>query len=267
MRWVFAFIGFCLLYSPALASERLEPIKACPLKRLSNPISAASTVCTVGHCIDLDHGRSICKCAPENGEGKASLHLINQGKSEQTWSAGDWPSGSYLGRTDDFEVLSGDLRGNNKTEWIIANHEGSSQGVVVHFWRLYVLNPSDPSAPPISWLNSDYGPGSFALPSNTDAKGCDILMTYWREGHERGRNKGLYFVGSWFRLGFDKLELHPTRRKRLRRYLYSFALEQARDSGAFDTDKGISFPAKWLRPTKAFFPKPHLHIEDSDTVP
>ncbi len=245
MRWVLVFLSWCLSCTPAAARDRLEPIQACPLAPMPKPAAASHPQCAKGHCVDLGQGRSICKCLSEDEEQLSHLILFEGGKEVQRWRAD-----AYLQQTDDFEVLSGDLRGDGKPFWIVANHELSSQGILVRFWSLHVLNPADPPARlPISWSTADYGPGSFALPGSRQEKGCDILVTEWLGGEEAGKS-GLYFLGSWYRLDTNGITPLPSRRKRLRRYLYSFTRERVTSE-----EEGIAHlkgrPDFWLRPEKA----------------
>lgn len=246
MRWVFVFLSWCLLCTPTIARDRLEPIQACPLKRLSKPALASHTQCAESHCIDLGQDRSVCKCIPESEENPSHLILFEGDKEVQRWRAE-----AYFRRTDDFEVLSGDLRGDGKPLWIVANHEMSSQGILLRFWSLHALDPADPVRPPISWSVSDYGPGSFALPRSRQEKGCDILVTDWIEGSELEGGNGLYFVGTWFRLGANDIEPVPARQRRVRRYLYSFERERITSENNANAQRYQGMPAQWLRPSKA----------------
>jgi hypothetical protein len=248
MRWVFVFLCWCLLGGPTFARDRLEPIQACPLKRFPNPVAISHAQCAESHCVDLGQGRSVCKCVPESEEEPAPFILLEGNKEVQRWRAD-----ANLQRTDDFEVLSGDLPGDGKPLWIVANHDLSSQGMLVRFWSLHVLDPAAPTEPPISWSVSDYGPGSFALPRNRQEKGCDILLTEWLEGQDAQGKSGLYFRGRWYRLGTSGIVPLPSRKERVRRYLYSFERERAKTTSE-DMDGPEHFkgnPALWLRPEKA----------------
>jgi len=184
---------------------------------------------------------------PSEGDDQPStLSYVENDKSIRKWRAE-----ANLGETDDFHVLTGDLRGDGRPLWIVANHEFSSQGIGVQFWSLHVLDPANPGNPPIFWSVSDFGPGSFARPRNPHRKGCDILVTDWVEGREPRRGGGLYFVGKWFRLGRKDIEGHATRRPRVRRYLYSFEAERAISQDDGDLQRYQGSPAQWLRPGKA----------------
>ncbi|MCG7394018.1 hypothetical protein MHY87_13990 [Microvirga sp. ACRRW] len=245
MRWVFVVLSYCLTFVPAAARDRLEPIQACPLARLSKPVAASRPQCAKSHCVELGQDRSICKCLPDGEEQPSHLVLFHGDKEIQRWRAD-----AYLQQMDDFEVLSGDLRGDGKPLWIVANHELSSQGILVRFWSLHVLDPAEPAKPPISWSVSDYGPGSFALPRSRQKKGCDILVTEWLEGEEAGGKNGLYFRGEWHRLGAKDLTPLPSRQNRIRRYLFSFVRERVTsEDGGIEHLKGR--PDFWLRPEKA----------------
>ncbi len=261
MRWVFVFLSWCLLCTPTIARDRLEPIQACPLKRLSKPPLASRTQCAESHCVDLGQGSSVCKCIPESEENPSHLILFEGDKEVQRWRAE-----AYFRRTDDFEVLSGDLRGDGKPLWIVANHEMSSQGILLRFWSLHVLDPVDPAEPPISWSVSDYGPGSFALPRNRWEKGCDILVTEWLEGQDAKGKNGLYFRGSWYRLGASSINPLTSRKERLRRYFYSFERERATSK-----DEGIEHlkgrPDFWLRPGNAISQDPRKVVPKLNIAP
>ncbi len=245
MRWAFVFISWCLLQGTPTANDRLEPIKTCSLKRLSEPVLVSRPLCAESHCVDLGRSRAICKCLPQSDDQPSTLLYIQDDMVVQ-----QWPAETYIGQTDDFHVLSGDLRADGHPLWIIANRELSSQGIGIHFWSLHVLDPVHPERPPISWSVSDFGPGSFARPQGRHRAGCDILVTDWIEGYDLRRGSGLYFVGTWFRLGLKDLENYPKRRSRLRRYLYSFESERA-VSEDDAPQRYLGSPAQWLRPGKA----------------
>lgn len=264
MRWVFVLLGWCLLGGMASAAERLEPIKACPLIRLIQPVPASHPQCAESHCVDLGQGRSICKCVPETNENPSYLIVFDGDKEIQRWRAE-----AYVRRTDDFEVLSGDLRGDGRSQWIIANHEMSSQGMLVRVWSLHVLDQSNLAKPPISWSVSDYGPGSFALPTGPQQKGCDLLITEWLEGETAQGKSGLYFLGSWYRLGSSDIVAIKDRLIRFRRYLYAFERERAQTTSE-DTEELAHLkgrPGLWLRPERASPYDPKKIMLKRDPVP
>lgn len=265
MRWTMAIMVWGLLAGSASAGERLEPIKACPLTPLPKPAPVSRAKCEESYCVDLGGGRSICKCLSELNQEGGRFILAEGEKTLQ-----EWPAQAFLNETSDFEVLSGDLRGDEHNLLVVANRAMTSQGIGIHYWSLHVLDPAKPDQPPISWSASDYGHGSFALPRSRKEKGCDILVTDWLEGREPNGKDGLYFVGRWFRLGASDLERHPTRKSRLRRYLFSFERERGRDLVEDEKDVLRAFkgsPGKWLRPEKARPPEYGIKLKEKGFAP
>lgn len=253
----FILVSWVLSVEPAHALDELEPIKTCPLVRAAKPAPAPSSLCADGHCVDLGRGKSICKCLGHTEP--ARLLYVEDGNILL-----HWPAEAFLAETDDFHVLSGDIRGDGRSLWVVANRQLTSQGIGVHFWKVYVVSPDQPKRTPISWSASDYGPGSFAIPNDRLRRGCDILVTEWIEGHEPRRGKGLYFVGAWFRLGTDRLTPSTGRKQRLRRYVHSFERERSADLIDYNDDLSPNFegsPAKWLRPGKAQSYRPGIKLQ------
>src|SRR5690349_6468290 len=65
-----------------------------------------------GHCVALRHRIRVCKVLSQEG----ALFLIEkEGKTLGTWGAD-----TYIGETQDFEVMHGDLDEDRKPELIIA---------------------------------------------------------------------------------------------------------------------------------------------------
>lgn len=254
-RLAFVTVGWYLLAGPLSAFERLEPIIACPLARLPRPVPAPLAQCESGHCVDLGEGKSICKCQADDYE----MIVFENEKAVQRW-----PIEFNNNYTQNFEVLSGALRGDRQELLIVVNHDTTSNGLGITYWSINVLDPTDLRRAPISWETSEHGLGSFAKAVNQRETGCDILITEWSPGSEPDGKVGLYFVGTWFRLSENSLTQFQTRRKRLRRYLSSFQRERNNyRAKEYDFRRLQGSPAQWLRPSKAKPPEYGITLKNT----
>ena len=68
-----------------------------------------------GYCVALRNRIRICKVLSESD---ALFVVEKEGKSIRTWRAE-----AYIGETDDFEVIRGDLNGDRKPNLIAANQQ------------------------------------------------------------------------------------------------------------------------------------------------
>jgi hypothetical protein len=137
-----------------------------------------------------------------------------------------------LAETSDFEVLQADLNGDGRRELILANHDGTSNGLGINNWTIYIFPDSEFRRPlsPLIFSVEEYGSlGTFV----TEGNSILILTTKWLWGKDpQGkRRNGLYLVGQWWR--YRQGELVPAIERPLlaRRYLERFASERGRTFG------------------------------------
>ena len=185
-----------------------------------------------GHCVAFRNRIRVCKVLSESD----ALFLIEKdGKL-----LGTWPAISFLGETDDFEVLRGDLDGNGKLELIIANRDATGVGMAVSTWSIAIFQESKLPGfqPPVIFSVKEYGSlGTFVSAGGR----LNILTTDWVSGTDpKGkRGEGLYLVGQWWRYQGGELAPLP-RRSVARRYLLSFERER------WATIKSNRIPYQWL---------------------
>ena len=185
-----------------------------------------------GHCVALRNHIRICKVLSESD----ALFLVEkEGKTLGTWRAD-----TYLGETEDFHVMRGDLDGDRKPELIVANRDSTSAGMAVSVWSIAIFPDPDFRSfqPPLTFSLKEYGTrGTFVSSGGRQ----NILTTDWVWGKDpkRRRDEGLYLVGQWWR--YQHHELSPLPKPIVaRRYLLSFQRER------FATWESERVPYQWL---------------------
>ena len=135
-----------------------------------------------GHCVSIPNRIRICKLLSDN----ADVFLVEkEGKT-----IGTWPSAAFLGETEDFEVLRGDLDGDRQPELIVANHDGTGVGLGVSVYTITIFPNADfPTfQSPLTFSVQEYG----SLGTFVHAAGhVNILTTGWVSGDDRRRGGGL----------------------------------------------------------------------------
>ena len=185
-----------------------------------------------GHCVALHNRIRVCKVLSESG----ALFLIEKdGKTLGTWGAE-----TYIGETEDFQVMHADLDEDRKPELIIANRDSTSVGIGISVWTIAIFPDTNfyGFQPPLFFSVKEYG--SFGTFVSTTAR-LNILTTdwVWSEDPKGKRGQGLYLVGQWWR--YQRGELTPLPRSSVaRRYLLSFERER------WDTIKSNRIPYQWL---------------------
>lgn len=203
------------------------------LSKSGAPVPASVAGYDKGHCITLPKNIRICKLLSDD---KDTFLIEKDGKS-----VGAWPGNASLGETSDFEVLSGDLDNDRKPELIVANHDGTSNGLGVDYWTIFIF--PDPEfrqfTAPLTFSVEEYGSfGTFV----TSGGRVNILTTSWVSNKDPKRRKGwgTYLVGQWWR--YQSGELRPLLERPIiaRRYLFSFERERT------DTARHDRIPFLWL---------------------
>lgn len=184
-----------------------------------------------GHCVALPNHIRICKLLSDN----ADVFLIEKdGKT-----LGTWPTTAFMGETEGFEVLRGDLDGDRQPELVVANHDGTGVGMAVSAWTIAIF-PNDDFRSfqlPLTFSVQDYGSFGTFVPA---AGRVNILTTNWVWGAEQKRGGGLYLVGEWWRYNSGELVPLLNRNTIARRYLFSFERERGE---TFESDRK---PYRWL---------------------
>lgn len=197
------------------------------------PVAAVVEGYDKGHCIALPKKIRICKLLSDDKD----TFLVERDGTK----LGTWPGNASLAETSDFEVLTGDLDNDRKPELIVANHDGTSNGIAVDYWSIFIF--PDPEfahfTPPLTFSVEEYGSfGTFV----TSGGRVNILTTSWVSNvdpkHRRGW--GTYLVGQWWRYQSGALRPLLERPIIARRYLFSFEKERG------NTDKLDRIPFQWL---------------------
>ena len=189
------------------------------------------------HCVAPRNRIRVCKVLSESD---AFLLVEKDGKTVGTWRAD-----AYLGETESFRVMRGDLDGDRTPELIIANLDTTSTGLGVSVWSIVIFPDSEFRSVqrPLTFRIKEFG----TLGSLVSTGGrLNILTTDWVWGNDpKGRRgEGLYLVGKWWR--YDHGELLPLSKPIVaRRYLFSFANERY---ATWDSDR---IPYRWLANRRA----------------
>lgn len=219
-----------LLIVVLVVTAQAQPSK---LTKFGAPVAASVEGYDKGHCIALPKSIRICKLLSDD---KDTFLVQRDGKS-----VGTWPGNASLAETSDFEVLTGDLDNDRKPELIVANHDGTSQGIAVEFWTIFIF--PDPEfhnfTAPLTFSVEEYGSfGTFV----TSGGRVNILTTTWvnNEDPKHKRGWGMYLVGQWWR--YQSGELRPLLEHPViaRRFLFSFG-KQRGETVNFDR-----VPFQWL---------------------
>jgi hypothetical protein len=197
------------------------------------PVTAAIEGYDKGSCVTLPGNIRICKALSDD---KDTFLVEKDGKR-----IGTWPGNAYLGETSDFEVLTGDLDNNRKPELIVANHDGTSNGLGVDYWTIFIFPDSQfhNFNAPLTFGVEEYSSFGTFVTSNGRV---NILTTSWvgNKDPKHKRGWGTYLVGQWWR--YQSGELRPMLDRPIiaRRYLFGFENER---NAAGKTDR---IPFKWL---------------------
>ena len=197
------------------------------------PVAASVAGYDRGHCVALQNKIRICKLLSEN---KDAFLVERDGQV-----VGTWPGTTFLAETSDFEVLTGDLNNDRKSELIVANHDGTSNGLGVDYWTIFIFPDTEfrHFTAPLAFSVEEYGSfGTFV----TSGGRVNILTTSWVSNKDpKGRRDwGMYLVGQWWR--YQSGELRPLLDRPIiaRRYLFSFERERT------GTEKLDRVPFQWL---------------------
>lgn len=217
-----------LLTLIVVAQAHAQPGK---LVKAGSPQPASIEGYHKGHCIAQPNHIRICKLLSDN----ADVFLVEKdGKI-----LGTWPSAAFMGETEGFEVLRGDLDGDRKQELVVANHDGTGVGLGVSVWTIAIFPDADfrTFQTPLTFSVQEYGSFGTFVPA---AGHVNILTTYWVSGADRKRGEGLYLVGQWWRYKSGELVPQQNRNPIARRYLFSFERER------WDTINSDRKPYRWL---------------------
>src|SRR6478736_1434748 len=121
------------------------------LTKAGTPVPATVVGYDKGHCIALPKNIRVCKLLSDD---KDTFLIERAGRR-----VGTWPGTASLGETSDFEVLTGDLDNDRKPELIVANHDGTSNGLGVDYWTIFIF--PDPEfhrfTVPLTFSVEEYG--------------------------------------------------------------------------------------------------------------
>lgn len=219
-----------------LAAVMAAYSQAQPLRKVGAPQPAQVSGYDRGHCVSVRPQLRICKLLSDD---KDAFLAERDGKP-----FGSWPGNSYLGETEDFEVLQGDLDGDRRAELVIANRDSTSAGMGVSHWTIAIFPDAEFRSfePPLSFTVQDYGAfGTFV----TTGRKVNVLTSKWASMSGKGkRGVGLYLVGQWWRYGDGQLHALLNRPIVARRYLSSFEVER------LQTLNSTQIPYAWLNNTR-----------------
>lgn len=205
------------------------------LKKASAPQPEVLNGYNRGHCVSVTRQLRVCKQISDERD----VFVIEKDGTE----VGTWPATSSMGETSDFEVLRSDFNHDGLSELILANHDGTSNGLGVDYWTITIFPDTNftPGVEPLTFSVEEYGTqGTFVADNHAR---LSILATrwVWTKDPKGKRDVGLYLVGHWWRYESGQLVPQLNRPTLARRYLFSFANERGETSG---TDQ---VPYRWLK--------------------
>jgi hypothetical protein len=121
------------------------------LKKASAPKPEVLDGYVRGHCVSLSHQVRVCK---QISDERDDFVVHKDGKQ-----VGIWPAKSNMGETADFEVLSADCNHDGRAELIVANHDGTSNGLGVNYWTISISPDAAflTVAEPLTFSVEEYG--------------------------------------------------------------------------------------------------------------
>jgi hypothetical protein len=205
------------------------------LKKASAPQPEVLNGYNRGHCVSVTRQLRVCKQLSDERD----VFVVEKDGAQ----VGVWPARAAMGETSDFEVLRSDFNYDGRSELILANHDGTSNGLGVDYWTITIFPDTNFNTvvEPLTFSVEEYGTfGTFVADSHAR---LSILATrwVWTNDPKGKRDEGLYLVGHWWRYESGELVPQLNRATLARRYLFSFANERGETSG---TDH---IPYRWLK--------------------
>ena len=192
-------ITYSLMLIVLLASQ----ICAQAIKVLK-PGSASIPGTVKGHCVAVSKNIRVCKIVSELED-----NFIVEKDGQRI---GSWPVSAFMGETSDFEVIGADLDGDRQPELIVANHDGTSQGLGVNYWTIAIFPNAEFASfqPPLTFSIEEYGSLGTFVPGQ---KRVDIFTTTWEwtTDPKGKRGEGLYLLGQWWQYRVGALTPIPHR--------------------------------------------------------
>ena len=129
-----------------------------------------------------------------------------------------------------FSVLSTDLDADGRSELIVVDHVGTSNGMAMTWDRISIIDGVERPNP--SWVRltvAEFGDGAGTFVRRAGQPGNWILSTEWERSStlDPQRGAGTYLVGRWFSYAKGRLVADPG--VVVRRLLNGFADERSRD--------------------------------------
>ncbi len=246
--------SFAQSRSRLLLEQNTRPFQ---LLRYISPVEPSNTPYERAHCVDIDNGLRVCKYISHS----ETFFAIEKNGS----TLGEFETSTYHGGTSRFEVLRSDLDGDGKTELIIANSNGMSNGIGLQYWTISIL--PDPLKigfkQPLEFSVEEYG-AEGTLAKLAGDRHRNILATEWQWSAIKEPTKygGLYLVGRWFHYKSGVLEPVAGKPVLVRRYLLGFEKER------LDTYDDFLKPLTWLshRLTKSLFVDPIVKFKEISSL-
>lgn len=169
------------------------------------------------HCTQAGKNLRICKVLSDTG-----IDFVFKQKGKRI---GKWPTSVLAGSGNSiFEVLKGDLDGDQIDEIIVANLDYISNGMGIQTWTISIFPNPDIFGfqPPLEFSVEEFGARGTFVKHSTD-KRCQILVTEWHSLEHPKRGDGMYIIGRWYHYWKGSLIPVKDRPPVARRYLNKFA--------------------------------------------
>lgn len=234
--------------SPVAVTQPVEPatqqVANSPmLSKEPQPDSKVSDSCIEAASVSLSKELKLEKCRLNTPKWLNGRFVLKQGSKEK-WSFA-YPQSTMA---SNFQAFVADLDGSGRRELVIANHDGTSNGLGIRYWTVYIVPEplTRPPQQPLRFVVSEYGKqGTFVQRNNQ----FEIWTTDWSGG----------VVGQQWR--YRDGRLIPTDHPILKRS-YSFNFEKERAKTAADP----RIPYLWLATPKVQTHSEHPLIQAAEVA-
>lgn len=237
------FPGFSVAVTQPVQQTNQQIEKASTPPEVLQANSKVADDCVESSLVALTKELELQKCRLSTNDWFNGRLTLKQGDKERWRFA--YPQSTMA---SDFQAFLADLDGNGAQELIIAKHDGSSNGIAIRYWTVYIFPEplSHSLQKPLEFAVEEYGrQGTFVQNGNQ----FEIWTTEWRGS----------IIGQQWRYG--KGQLLPTEHPILERW-YSFNFERERGK----TYRDPRIPYLWLSSPKVQAHSEHPLLKSTDIL-
>jgi hypothetical protein len=203
--------------------------RLCPATESAPAEPARVAGCAKAWCTAAaDERLCVCENASREPDGDLRhehLRIAADGRVVQRWPAEVSP---MLG-PQAFSLLLADVDGDGRSDWLVVQHMGVSNGMGVAYANLCTWLAAAAGKAPVCRAVEDWGALSVLL-QEPGRVGCSLLDAAWEPGSEPRRGEGTYALGRVWRHQHGAWQAVPLSERALlaRRLLRSFERDRER---------------------------------------